>query len=43
MFYIHFDGQPVIPEEWAQENPFTPVVKERTGSGQWKAAGHSRH
>ena len=27
LFYIHFDGQPVIPEEWAQGSPFRPVVK----------------
>ena len=36
LFYIHFDGQPVIPQEWAQDNPFTPVVKARTADGQWK-------
>ena len=27
LFYIHFDGQPVVPEEWAQKDPFHPVVK----------------
>ena len=33
LFYIHFDGQPVVPEEWAQKNPFVPVVKQRDASG----------
>ena len=31
LYYIHFDGQPVVPEEWAQANPFAPVVKQRNG------------
>ncbi|HSC09842.1 MAG TPA: hypothetical protein VLC97_02630, partial [Rhodanobacteraceae bacterium] len=29
LLYIHFDGQPVIAEEWAQKSPFDPVVKQR--------------
>src|SRR5688572_6825171 len=28
LFYIHFDGQPVVPEEWSQPDPFVPVVKQ---------------
>ena len=36
LFYIHFDGQPVIPEEWAQKSPFSPVIKQRGADGQWK-------
>ena len=36
LFYIHFDGQPVIPTEWAQKSPFDPVVKKRDADGQWK-------
>ena len=36
LFYIHFDGQPVIPEEWAQSDPFEPVVKKRDTDGHWK-------
>jgi acetylornithine deacetylase/succinyl-diaminopimelate desuccinylase-like protein len=35
LFYIHFDGQPVTPAEWAQKNPFEPVVKARDASGKW--------
>ncbi len=29
LFYAHFDGQPVIPEKWAQASPWTPVLKQR--------------
>ena len=31
LYYIHFDGQPVVPEEWAQKSPFEPVVKRKVG------------
>jgi acetylornithine deacetylase/succinyl-diaminopimelate desuccinylase-like protein len=36
LFYIHFDGQPVIPENWQQKDPFAPVVKKRDARGQWQ-------
>jgi len=36
LFYIHFDGQPVIPAEWSQPSPFEPVVKRRDAAGQWQ-------
>ena len=26
-FYFHYDGQPVIPSEWSQADPFVPVVR----------------
>jgi len=35
LFYIHFDGQPVLPAEWSQRSPFEPVVRERDGQGKW--------
>jgi acetylornithine deacetylase/succinyl-diaminopimelate desuccinylase-like protein len=35
LFYIHFDGQPVVPSQWAQKDPFTPVVKRRGPDGKW--------
>jgi acetylornithine deacetylase/succinyl-diaminopimelate desuccinylase-like protein len=35
LFYAHFDGQPVIPEQWAQRSPFEPVVKRRDVQGNW--------
>jgi acetylornithine deacetylase/succinyl-diaminopimelate desuccinylase-like protein len=27
LFYMHFDGQPVVPEKWAQASPWVPTVK----------------
>jgi len=35
LFYIHFDGQPVIPEKWTQKSPFRPVLKKRNAEGKW--------
>jgi acetylornithine deacetylase/succinyl-diaminopimelate desuccinylase-like protein len=35
MFYLHYDGQPVIPADWSQPNPFEPVVRQRDAEGQW--------
>jgi acetylornithine deacetylase/succinyl-diaminopimelate desuccinylase-like protein len=35
LFYIHFDGQPVIPAQWSQENAWRPIVKRRGGDGKW--------
>jgi acetylornithine deacetylase/succinyl-diaminopimelate desuccinylase-like protein len=35
LFYIHFDGQPVIPAQWAQRDPWMPVVKRRGADGGW--------
>lgn len=42
LFYIHFDGQPVIPESWTQKSPFTPVVKQRDAQGQWREVSQDR-
>lgn len=36
LFYIHLDGQPVVPAEWAQPNPFAPIVKRRDANGAWQ-------
>jgi len=35
LFYIHFDGQPVIPSQWSQKDPWSPVVKKRGADGKW--------
>ncbi len=35
LFYMHFDGQPVIPERWSQRSPFLPIVKYRDAKGAW--------
>lgn len=31
LFYMHFDGQPVDPSKWNQEDPYTPVLKKKVG------------
>ena len=36
LFYMHLDGQPVIPEQWAQKSPWTPVLKRKTAQGGWE-------
>jgi acetylornithine deacetylase/succinyl-diaminopimelate desuccinylase-like protein len=36
LFYMHFDGQPVEPENWQQESPYKPVLKKRTSDGKWE-------
>jgi acetylornithine deacetylase/succinyl-diaminopimelate desuccinylase-like protein len=41
LYYIHFDGQPVVPAEWAQANPFVPVVKQRV-DGAWQEVPRER-
>jgi acetylornithine deacetylase/succinyl-diaminopimelate desuccinylase-like protein len=35
LFYIHYDGQPVVPTEWSQKDPFAPVVRRRSAAGGW--------
>ncbi|WP_245859832.1 M20/M25/M40 family metallo-hydrolase [Spirosoma aerolatum] len=37
LFYFHLDGQPVRANEWNQKDPFVTVLKEKDGSGQYKA------
>ena len=39
LLYAHFDGQPVIPENWSQQDPFRPVVKRRDAQGKWQEVG----
>ena len=36
LIYLQIDGQPVDPDFWWQEDPFTPVLKEQSGDGEWK-------
>lgn len=38
LFYIHFDGQPVIPSQWSQESPWKPVLKKKSVDGKWHPA-----
>jgi acetylornithine deacetylase/succinyl-diaminopimelate desuccinylase-like protein len=35
LFYIHYDGQPIVPAEWSQADPFVPVVRRRNAAGDW--------
>jgi len=35
LIYLQADGQPVDPSAWFQEDPYTPVLKERDLSGGW--------
>jgi acetylornithine deacetylase/succinyl-diaminopimelate desuccinylase-like protein len=41
LYYIHFDGQPVVPAEWAQKSPFEPVVKLKDGDT-WREVPRER-
>lgn len=37
LIYLQFDGQPVDPTKWNQDDPWQPVLKERNEDGVWKA------
>ena len=36
LFYMHLDGQPVVPAQWAQKSPWIPVLKRRNDKGDWE-------
>ncbi|MGH7483490.1 MAG: M20/M25/M40 family metallo-hydrolase [Longimicrobiales bacterium] len=36
LVYLQADGQPVDPSAWDQEDPYEPVLKERTADGGWR-------
>lgn len=36
LFYFHYDGQPVDPAQWDQEDPFSPVLKHKNKAGYWE-------
>lgn len=36
LFYMHLDGQPVIPEQWSQASPWKAVLKQRSANGNWE-------
>ncbi|MFC4634497.1 M20/M25/M40 family metallo-hydrolase [Dokdonia ponticola] len=42
LFYFHIDGQPVNPDAWDQDHPFTPVLKEKTEDGKWQKIDWNR-
>lgn len=35
LLYMHFDGQPVVPSQWQQPDPYKPVLKQRGSDGTW--------
>ncbi|MCY7358066.1 MAG: M20/M25/M40 family metallo-hydrolase [Rudanella sp.] len=37
LLYMHFDGQPVRPNQWQQPDPYKPVLKQRGSDGNWTA------
>ncbi|MES2127707.1 MAG: M20/M25/M40 family metallo-hydrolase [Pseudomonadota bacterium] len=37
LFYMHYDGQPVVPAQWAQASPWKPVLKRKGTDGKWQA------
>jgi acetylornithine deacetylase/succinyl-diaminopimelate desuccinylase-like protein len=39
LVYLQADGQPVDVAAWNQDDPFTPVLKERDELGQWRDIG----
>jgi len=36
LFYLHFDGQPVILSQWSQPSPWQPVLKKKSADGKWQ-------
>ncbi len=42
LFYMHLDGQPVVPSEWSQPDPWKPVVKRRSNTGTWEIIATDR-
>lgn len=42
LFYMHLDGQPVVPAEWSQPSPWQPVVKTRGADGRWVIVPNER-
>ncbi|TAE32341.1 MAG: M20/M25/M40 family metallo-hydrolase [Cytophagales bacterium] len=37
LLYMHFDGQPVVPSQWQQPDPYKPVLKQKGAEGGWSA------
>jgi acetylornithine deacetylase/succinyl-diaminopimelate desuccinylase-like protein len=42
LFYMHLDGQPVLPEQWSQKSPWQAVVKQRNAAGKWDVVDTAR-
>lgn len=37
LYYFHIDGQAVNADNWDQDDPFEPVLKRQTTTGEWEA------
>lgn len=37
LFYLHYDGQPVVPTQWSQQSPWQPTLKLKGADGKWAA------
>ena len=42
LIYFHIDGQPVDAAAWEQDDPFTPVLKQRDSAGLWRKISYDR-
>ena len=42
LFYMHFDGQPVVPEQWSQTSPWIATLKARNAAGGWEQIDRER-
>jgi acetylornithine deacetylase/succinyl-diaminopimelate desuccinylase-like protein len=42
LVYLQADGQPVDPNAWQQDAPFTPVLKEQMDDGSWREISWSK-
>ena len=42
LFYMHMDSQPVVPSEWAQADPWKPVIKAKNATGKWEEVPQDR-
>ena len=42
LFYMHLDGQPVVPEQWSQKSPWIAVLKQRNAKGEWDTIDMNR-
>jgi len=42
LFYMHFDGQPVLPEQWAQKSPWVATLKQQSEDGRWEEIDHDK-
>jgi acetylornithine deacetylase/succinyl-diaminopimelate desuccinylase-like protein len=42
LIYLQIDGQPVKANQWQQESPWTPTLKEKDSNGKWNAIAYEK-